>query len=158
MGIAEKIQISEKEVHFGVTSQSSSGFVSSQTFSRATHGKSPIQLPLWCFEWEWAPWAHVFKCLVLSLWNCLRRISEAVHHWQWALRFQKSIPFPWSISVPCLWIRYKLSATAPALYLPVCHTPGQHGYEFPLRDWKPPLNAFFYKLPWSWCFSKEIER
>lgn len=36
----------------------------------------------------------------LEVWACW-----LVCHWEWALKFQKPVPFPLTLSVPCLWFK-----------------------------------------------------
>lgn len=43
----------------------------------------------------------------------------------------------------------KISTTVPGPHLPACcHAPQNDGYELILWDYKPPLRAYPYKLPW----------
>lgn len=101
-----------------------------------------------------APWDHIFECLVCTLWNCLRMIRKRglVGGCNTYLsRFQNSMPFPVSspllpLSALCLWIRLKLSATAPTpCFSACCHVFCLNGHDSNLLQlWVPKFNAYIY--------------
>jgi hypothetical protein len=109
-----------------------------------------------------APMVHIFECLVPSWWNCLRRIRRrglagGAESLGWVLRFQKPKPFPVSrfgLSPTC-GSDVSSQADAPSL-LPAALLPALLTIDSATLS--PKLNAFFFKLSWSWCFSAEEEK
>jgi hypothetical protein len=112
-----------------------------------------------------------FECLVPSHWNYLRRIRrcglvgvvvfllEEVRHWVWVVRFQKPTLGPGSLSACSLWIRCKLSVTAPLpLLLACCCVPchDAHGLTLWLSA-SSQLNVYLYRLHWSRYLFRAIE-
>jgi hypothetical protein len=75
-----------------------------------------------------APMTYIFECLVSREWNCLKGLEdvallEEVCHWEWALRFQKLIPGPVSLSLPVDQdIKFSATTLPPSLHV-CCHVP-----------------------------------
>lgn len=77
-------------------------------------------------------------------------LEEKVYCWGWALRFQKSMPSPVSLSASYLGIKVRFQLSYRAL-IPLPWT---------LTLWNSTtrLNTSFYKLPWPWCLTTAVER
>ena len=90
----------------------------------------------------------------------------SVCHWGQALTFQKPTAFLISFLI-CMLACVAPPPLAVALmqalrYIPVpfllpCSRHDGHGF-WPSETLSPKLNAFFCKLPWSWCLSTAIEK
>ena len=127
---------------------------------------------LWWFGWVWLP----IGSYVWSLGGTVREqwggvTLEELCHWGWAFRFEKSLFHSQSLSLPlplplpspslCLVIldQDMSSVFALALCLPACHhDPPHEDHGLSLWNFKPQINSFFYKLPWSWCLITVIEK
>lgn len=99
--------------------------------------RDPYSSYIWMFD----------SNVIGTVWEGLADVAllEEIWHWELALWFQKPMPCPVSsLSVSCLWIWCKLSATTLAPCLSACcHVPHHDN----LEPWAPKLNVSLYKLP-----------
>lgn len=104
---------------------------------------------LWWYGWEWPHVGRLFG-KDEGVWLFWSRCDSG----EWALQFQPL--------AHCLWLCFCLTFRSERLQLST--TPpvpaGYHdAHKHPLKlSSSTKLNAFFYKLPWSWCFVIGMEQ